>query len=158
MPVNLSAPDPSRLRPVPGIELGTARAGIRKPGRRDLLVARFAPESTAAGVFTQNRFCAAPVHGRAGSPRGRGQRPRALVVNTGNANAGTGAAGLDARAARPARRVATLLGCRAPTQVLPFSTGVILEPLPVERIVPGLPRGDRRPAQPTTGPTRPKPS
>ena len=136
MPVNLSAPDPSRLSPVSGIELGTARAGIRKPGRRDLLVARFAPESTAGAVFTRNRFCAAPVTLARANLQACGQRPRALVVNTGNANAGTGTAGLDA-ARRTCAAVATVLGT-ASEAVIPMSTGVILEHLPVERIEAGL--------------------
>jgi glutamate N-acetyltransferase/amino-acid N-acetyltransferase len=131
--VNLSPPDASQLLPVPGIELGVARAGIKKPNRKDLLVIRVAPGSAAAGVFTKNRFCAAPVvlakKGIAGEVRG-------LVVNTGNANAGTGADGLK-RAASVCEGVAKHLGCKA-QQVLPFSTGVIMEPLPVERITAGL--------------------
>ncbi|RPH42441.1 MAG: bifunctional glutamate N-acetyltransferase/amino-acid acetyltransferase ArgJ [Burkholderiales bacterium] len=136
MPVNLAPLDPSRLFPVAGLELGTARAAIRKPNRRDVLLARLAPGSTAAGVFTRNRFCAAPVtvcreHLAAGAP------VRAFVVNTGNANAGTGEPGL-AAARQTCAAVAALLGCE-PAQVLPFSTGVILEPLPVDRLVAGLP-------------------
>src|SRR4030095_10973911 len=126
MAVGLSAPSAEQLHPVPGVRLGTARAGIRKPGRRDLLVVALDPGSIAAGVFTRNRFCAAPVlvcreHLEAGPGI------RALVVNTGNANAGTGARGLsDARAACDA--VAHSLGLEA-VQVLPFSTGVIMESL-----------------------------
>jgi glutamate N-acetyltransferase/amino-acid N-acetyltransferase len=136
MPVNLAPLDPARLYPVAGLELGTARAAIRKPNRRDVLLARLAPGATAAGVFTRNRFCAAPVtvcreHLAAGAGI------RALVVNTGNANAGTGEPGL-AAARQTCAAVAALLGCQ-PAQVLPFSTGVILEPLPVERLVAGLP-------------------
>jgi glutamate N-acetyltransferase/amino-acid N-acetyltransferase len=136
MPVNLAPLDPSRLFPVAGLELGTARAAIRKPNRRDLLLARIVPGATVAGVFTRNRFCAAPVtvcreHLAAGAG------VRAFVVNTGNANAGTGAPGL-AAARETCAAVAALLGCE-PAQVLPFSTGVILEPLPVERLVAGLP-------------------
>lgn len=136
MPVNLTPPDPARLHPVAGLELGTARAGIRKAGRRDVLVARFAAGATVAGVFTQNRFCAAPVQVcRDHLAAGTGMR--ALVVNTGNANAGTGASGLsDAR--RTCAELAALLGC-TPEQVLPFSTGVILEPLPMDRLLAGLP-------------------
>ncbi len=136
MPVNLSAPDPTRLLPVAGLELGTARAGIRKPGRRDLLVARLAPGATVAGVFTRNRFCAAPVH-VCREHLAQASQIRAIVVNTGNANAGTGAAGL-ADARRTCEHVAQSLGCAA-EQVLPFSTGVILEPLPMDRLLAGLP-------------------
>ncbi|MCX7229079.1 MAG: bifunctional glutamate N-acetyltransferase/amino-acid acetyltransferase ArgJ [Burkholderiales bacterium] len=136
MPVNLAPLDPARLYPVAGLELGTARAAIRKPNRRDVLLARIAPGATAAGVFTRNRFCAAPVtvcreHLAAGAGI------RAFVVNTGNANAGTGEPGL-AAARQTCAAVAALLGCE-PAQVLPFSTGVILEPLPVDRLVAGLP-------------------
>ena len=139
MPVNLTAPDARRLLPVAGIRLGIAQAGIRKAGRKDLLVIELAPGTQVAGVFTQNRFCAAPVivareHlARAGA----GAPLRALLVNTGCANAGTGAAGLaDTRASCMA--LAKLLGC-SETQVLPFSTGVIMERLPMERIIAGLP-------------------
>ena len=136
MAVNLSAPDPSALYPVAGVELGIAEAGIRKAGRKDLLVMRFAEGARAAAVFTQNRFCAAPVI-VAREHLASGSGVRALVVNTGNANAGTGEEGLGvARATCDA--AAKLLGCR-PAQVLPFSTGVIMEPLPVERIERGLP-------------------
>jgi glutamate N-acetyltransferase/amino-acid N-acetyltransferase len=136
MPVNLVAPDPSSLHPVAGLELGTARAGIRKAGRRDLLLARLAPGSTVAGVFTRNRFCAAPVRlCREHLAAGRGVR--AWVVNTGNANAGTGETGL-AAARATCESVAALLGVEV-AQVLPFSTGVILEPLPVDRLIAGLP-------------------
>ena len=136
MPVNLAAPDPASLLPVPGVELGISSAGIKKPGRKDVLVMRIAPDSEVVGVFTQNRFCAAPVtlckehlHNDKGI--------RALVVNTGNANAGTGEEGL-ARARETCAAVAEQLGL-APEQVLPFSTGVILEPLPVDKIVAALP-------------------
>lgn len=142
MAVNLPAPDPARLDPVPGVELGAAMAGIRKPGRRDLVVMRLAAGATVAGVFTRNRFCAAPVIlARAHLRHG----PRAVVVNTGNANAGTGADGIR-RARQVCAEVARAVGCRA-QQVMPFSTGVIMEPLPVERIVAGVPAavGDLRP-------------
>ena len=91
MAVNLAAPAAARLHAVPGIELGVAMAGVKKAGRRDLLVVRLAPGATAAGVFTQNRFCAAPV---TLARRHLASEVRALVVNTGNANAGTGADGL----------------------------------------------------------------
>ena len=136
MPVNLQAPTPSSLLPVKGILLGTTEANIKKPERKDLLVMQLTPQSTVAGVFTQNRFCAAPVivtREHLASDKGI----RALVVNTGNANAGTGEPGLAAARATCAA-VAELLGCEA-EQVLPFSTGVIMEPLPLERIVAGLP-------------------
>jgi glutamate N-acetyltransferase / amino-acid N-acetyltransferase len=136
MPVNLQAPDPSQLHPVRGIELGIAMAGVRKANRRDLTVVTIAEGASVAGVFTRNRFCAAPVQvcrahlaGAAGA--------RAIVINTGNANAGTGEDGL-ARARASCVALAAQLGI-APEQVLPFSTGVIMETLPVDRIVAGLP-------------------
>ena len=135
MAVNLPPPDPAALHPVPGVELGVAMAGIRKADRKDLLVMRFAPGTTVAGVFTQNRFCAAPV---VLAKRHLKNDVQALVVNTGNANAGTGAQGLE-RALQVCDALASHLGCEA-DQVLPFSTGVIMEPLPVERIAAGLPR------------------
>lgn len=141
MPVNLTAPDPASLAPVAGVELGWAEAGIRKANRKDLLVVRIAEGASVAGMFTQNRFCAAPVQVcRAHLNVGRGVR--ALVVNTGNANAGTGEAGL-ADAHRTCVETAKLLGCDS-TQVLPFSTGVIMEPLPIERLVAGLPQAIAR--------------
>lgn len=136
MPVNYQPPTAEQLLPVPGVTLGTAAAQIKNWSRPDLLLVSLAPGAQAAGVFTQNRFRAAPVvisreHlARAGSVR-------ALVVNAGNANAGTGKRGLeDARATCAA--VAGLLDCAADS-VLPFSTGVIMEPLPVDRIVAALP-------------------
>jgi glutamate N-acetyltransferase / amino-acid N-acetyltransferase len=136
MPVNLHAPDPKSLYPVAGIELGIAMAGVRKANRRDLTVVSLAEGSAVAGVFTANRFCAAPVQlCRAHLAAGAG--PRAVLINTGNANAGTGADGL-ARARATCAALAGHLGI-APEQVLPFSTGVIMESLPVERIVAGLP-------------------
>jgi len=137
MPVNLVAPDPAGLHPVAGFELGTARAGIRKPGRRDLLVVRIAEGATACGVFTRNRFCAAPVTLCRDNLAATGGAPRAVVVNTGCANAGTGALGMD-NAQAVCVAVAAALGCR-PEAVLPMSTGVILEHLPVERVVGGIP-------------------
>ncbi len=137
MPVNLVAPEAHSLLPVPGVELGIAKAHIRKPDRKDMLVIKLAEGARVAGVFTTNRFCAAPVtvckqhlaaeHGI-----------RALVVNTGNANAGTGEPGMqNARATCEA--LSALLNIK-PEQVLPFSTGVILEPLPMERLLAGLPQ------------------
>ena len=136
MPVNLQAPDPNSLHPVAGIELGIAMAGVRKANRRDLTVVTIVPGSTVAGVFTRNRFCAAPVQ-LCRSHLAAGAGARAIVINTGNANAGTGADGL-ARARATCAALAGLLKL-APEQVLPFSTGVIMESLPVERIVAGLP-------------------
>ena len=137
MPVNLTAPDAASLLPVAGVELGTARAGIRKPGRRDLLVVRLAEGTHVAGVFTRNRFCAAPVVvSRQHLAASQGQM-RALVVNTGVANAGTGAEG-QRNAQQVCQAVAAALGVPADT-VLPMSTGVILEHLPVERIAAGVP-------------------
>ena len=136
MAVNLTPPDPAALHPVAGIELGVAMAGVRKTNRRDLLLIRLGPGSTVAGVFTRNRFCAAPVT-LAKRHLAAGGDVRGLVVNTGNANAGTGEDGL-ARAATVCEAVARSLGC-AVRQVLPFSTGVIMEPLPAERIMAGIP-------------------
>ena len=136
MPVNLTAPNPSTLLPVPGIEIGTAMAGIRKAGRRDLSVWRLAEGSAVAGVFTQNRFCAAPVQ-LCREHLATGHGVRALLINTGNANAGTGEDGL-IRARRGCIALARHLEL-APEQVLPFSTGVIMETLPVERIEAALP-------------------
>jgi glutamate N-acetyltransferase/amino-acid N-acetyltransferase len=121
---------------VKGVQLGIAKAGIRKPDRKDLLVMKLSPGSRMAGVFTQNRFCAAPVI-LCKEHLASGLEMCALVVNTGNANAGTGEEGLQL-ARQTCDAVASLLGCEA-TQVLPFSTGVILEPLPVDRVVAGLP-------------------
>jgi glutamate N-acetyltransferase/amino-acid N-acetyltransferase len=136
MAVNLLPPDPSALLPVRGVELGVAMAGIRKAGRRDLVLVRLAPGSRVAGIFTQNRFCAAPVT-VAREHLASAAGTRALLVNTGNANAGTGAEGL-ARARATCEGVARALGCE-PREVLPFSTGVIMEPLPLERILAGIP-------------------
>ncbi len=136
MPVNLQAPDPATLLPVPGVRIGVAMAGIRKPNRRDLVVFALDDGATVAGVFTKNRFCAAPVQLCREHLAG-GSAIRALLINTGNANAGTGADGL-ARAQRTCATLARLMGVQ-PQQVLPFSTGVIMETLPVERIEAGLP-------------------
>jgi glutamate N-acetyltransferase / amino-acid N-acetyltransferase len=136
MPVNLSAPHPSELHPVAGVEIGVAMAGIRKANRRDLVVFKLAEGSAVAGVLTRNRFCAAPVQ-VCRDHLAAGQGIRALVINTGNANAGTGDDGL-VRARTTCIALAQQLDV-APEQVLPFSTGVIMETLPVERIVAGLP-------------------
>ena len=136
MPVNSPLPIASNLKPVTGFEMGYAQAGIKKPGRKDVLVMRLAEGATVAGVFTTNRFCAAPV--QVAKMHLAGAKPiRALVINTGNANAGTGEAGL-ANAQATCDALAKLLGCDA-QQILPFSTGVILEPLPVEKLIAGLP-------------------
>ena len=141
MAVNSPLPLAADLKPVSGILLGHAEAGVKKPNRKDLLVLQLADSATVAGVFTTNRFCAAPVQvskAHLAAVAQSGKSVRALVVNTGNANAGTGESGLaDANATCIA--LAGLLGCDA-TQILPFSTGVILEPLPVQRIVAGLPQ------------------
>jgi glutamate N-acetyltransferase / amino-acid N-acetyltransferase len=136
MPVHLKAPHPQDLHAVPGVKLGIAMAGIRKANRADLTVITLAPGSQVAGVFTRNRFCAAPVQ-VCQAHLAATRAPHALLINTGNANAGTGEGGLaDAKAtcAALAHHLAVL-----PEQVLPFSTGVIMEPLPVERIKAGLP-------------------
>ncbi|MDP3778258.1 MAG: bifunctional ornithine acetyltransferase/N-acetylglutamate synthase [Methylotenera sp.] len=136
MPVKLTAPLASSLLPVKGVELGYAEAHVRKPNRKDVLVIKLVEGSHVTGVFTKNRFCAAPVvlckdflAQKAGI--------RALLVNTGCANAGTGEDGLK-RAQQSCDALANLLNINA-NQVLPFSTGVILEPLPVDKVVAGLP-------------------
>lgn len=136
MTVNLVVPSASDLHPVPGVRIGVAEAGIRKAGRTDLTVMLLDAGASVAAVFTRNRFCAAPVqvcreHLRSGQPIG------ALLINTGNANAGTGAQGLQG-ARSSAAALARQLGL-SEQQVLPFSTGVIMEPLPVDRIEAGLP-------------------
>jgi glutamate N-acetyltransferase/amino-acid N-acetyltransferase len=135
MPVNLKPPE--TLHPVPGVRLGVAEAAIKKPGRRDLLLIELAPGSRAAGVFTRNAFCAAPVQLCRERLSGSSAM-RAMLVNSGNANAATGSGGLeDARAATAA--VAQVLGCEA-GQVLPFSTGVIGQRLPLARMLDAIPR------------------
>ena len=135
MAVNLLPPDPASLHAVSGVTLRVAMAGVRKRDRKDLLVMELAEGATVAGVFTRNRFCAAPVVVAKGNLR-KAKSIRALVVNTGNANAGTGKDGL-ARAGAVCAALARKLGCK-PGQVLPFSTGVIMEPLPADRIVAGF--------------------
>ena len=141
MPVNYSTPAPELLYPVPGIELGSAQAAIKKASRNDLLVVRLVPGARVAGVFTRNRFAAAPVivcREHLARAARSGGTIRALLVNTGNANAGTGEPGLrDARST--CAGLAALLDC-APHEILPFSTGVIMEPLPLDRLLAGLPR------------------
>ncbi|MGB8338819.1 MAG: bifunctional glutamate N-acetyltransferase/amino-acid acetyltransferase ArgJ, partial [Burkholderiales bacterium] len=135
MPVNLPPLHAADLLPVKGVTLGFAEAHIKKPNRKDLLVISLAQNATVSGVFTQNRFCAAPVtlcreHLKSGNIR-------ALVINTGCANAGTGEEGIH-NARSVSTEVARLAGCK-PEQVLPFSTGVILEQLPLQKIIAGLP-------------------
>lgn len=136
MPVNLSAPDPAQLHPVAGVHIGVAEAGVRKANRKDLTVLLLDEGASVGGVFTRNRFCAAPVQ-VCREHLDAGQAIRAIVVNTGNANAGTGEDGLR-HARQTCESLAGLLRLQ-PGQVLPFSTGVIMEPLPIERIVAGLP-------------------
>lgn len=137
MPVNYATPAPEALFPVAGVRLGVAEAGIRKANRRDLTVIALDPGSTVAGVFTQNRFCAAPVQ-VCRKHLSSDPEIRALVINTGIANAGTGEPGLQV-AMQTCATLAGLLGLDEDRQVLPFSTGVILEPLPVDRLQAGLP-------------------
>jgi len=136
MPVNLPQIDPAQLHAVAGVRWGIAEAGVRKANRKDLSVMLLDAGASVAGVFTRNRYCAAPVQ-VCREHLAQGSAVRALVINTGNANAGTGAPGL-AHARQTCEALASLLQC-APAQILPFSTGVIMEPLPVDRIVAGLP-------------------
>ncbi|WP_028994350.1 bifunctional glutamate N-acetyltransferase/amino-acid acetyltransferase ArgJ [Azonexus hydrophilus] len=136
MPVNYATPTADQLFAVAGVRLGVAEAEIRKKNRRDLTLVALDAGCTVAGVFTQNRFCAAPVQ-LCRQHLASGQEIRALVINTGIANAGTGEPGRQT-ARQTCEAVGELLGVAA-EQVLPFSTGVILEPLPVERIKAGLP-------------------
>ena len=136
MPVNLVAPVAADLHPSAGVRIGVAEAGVRKAHRKDLTVFLLDEGASVAGVFTQNRFCAAPVQ-ISREHLSSGQPIRAMVINTGNANAGTGADGL-ARARSTCIAMARQLSV-APEQILPFSTGVIMEPLPNDRIEAGLP-------------------
>ncbi|MYM39013.1 bifunctional glutamate N-acetyltransferase/amino-acid acetyltransferase ArgJ [Duganella qianjiadongensis] len=141
MAVNSPLPVAAELKPVNGIEIGYAEAGIKKPNRKDVLVMKLAPTATVAGVFTLNRFCAAPVQiakAHLAAAQTTGQPIVALLVNTGNANAGTGELGLSL-ANQTCAALAQQLGC-APAQILPFSTGVILEPLPADKVIAGLPQ------------------
>jgi glutamate N-acetyltransferase/amino-acid N-acetyltransferase len=135
MSVNLAAPNPAELFPIAGVRIGVTEAGIRKAHRKDLTVVLIDEGASVAGVFTQNRFCAAPVQ-LCREHLATGAGVRAMLINTGNANAGTGADGR-ARAERSCVALAAKLGLQA-AQVLPFSTGVIMESLPVERIEAGL--------------------
>jgi len=136
MPVNYATPAADQLFPVAGVRLGVAEAEIRKKNRRDLTLVALDAGCTVAGVFTLNRFCAAPVQLCRNHLAG-GKEIRALVINTGIANAGTGEPGRQTAQASCVA-VGELLGVAA-DQVLPFSTGVILEPLPVDRLKAGLP-------------------
>ncbi len=142
MPVNLNAPLASSLYDITGLRIGVAEAGIRKANRKDLTVVLMDEGSSVAGVFTQNRFCAAPVqicreHLKISQQNiAPSAGIRAMLINTGNANAGTGEDGL-MRARSTCEALAQKLGL-SPLQVLPFSTGVIMESLPHERISAGL--------------------
>jgi len=136
MPVKLTAPEAASLLPVKGVQLGFAEAYVKKPNRKDVLVIKLAEGTNVAGVFTKNRFCAAPVI-LCKEFLAVNNGIRALLVNTGNANAGTGEDGLK-RAQQSCEALAGLLNIQ-PNQVLPFSTGVILEPLPVDKVIAGLP-------------------
>ena len=140
MTVNLPLPLKADLKPVKGFEMGIAEAGIKKANRKDLLVMMLAPGSQVAGVFTLNRFCAAPVQVSREhlAQEGRNGEIRALVVNTGNANAGTGEQGMK-HALETCAALAQDLKLN-PEQILPFSTGVILEPLPIQKIISALPK------------------
>jgi len=135
MPVNLPLPDVATLYPIAGVRIGVTEAGIRKANRKDLTVVLMDAGASVSGVFTSNRFCAAPVQLCRAHLDG-GQAMRAMLINTGNANAGTGEDGLN-RARQSCAALAQRLGIEA-SQVLPFSTGVIMETLPVERIEAGL--------------------
>ena len=137
MPVNIAPPLAEELLPIRGLSLGIAAAGIKKSNRNDLLLMVLDEGSRVVGLFTQNRFCAAPVIIAKEHLSGLNSSVRALVINTGNANAGTGQQGIDS-ARSTCSAVAGLLGCDA-DQVLPFSTGVIMEQLPLERVIAGLP-------------------
>lgn len=136
MPVKLTAPQAASLLPVKGVQLGFAEAYVKKPNRKDVLVIKLAEGANVVGVFTKNRFCAAPVV-LCKKFLAEKKGIRALLVNTGNANAGTGEDGLK-RAQQSCEALAGLLNIQ-PNQILPFSTGVILEPLPVEKVIAGLP-------------------
>ena len=135
MPVNLSAPNPAELYPVQGVRIGVTEAGIRKANRKDLSVVLIDQGASVAGVFTQNRFCAAPVQ-ICREHLASGAGVRAMLINTGNANAGTGEEGR-ARAVSTCVALARKLNI-TPAEILPFSTGVIMEPLPIDRIEAGL--------------------
>ncbi len=136
MPVNFHIPDVKDIHLVAGVKIGIGSAGIKKPGKKDITVFQFAPGTTVAGVFTTNRFCAAPVQ-ICKQRLTSGNDIRALLINTGNANAGTGETGYQNALATSAT-LANALNLKE-EQVLPFSTGVILEPLPVDKINAAIP-------------------
>ena len=141
MPANLNPPVASQLKAIAGVRIGITEAGVRKANRKDLTVILLDEGATVAGVFTKNRFCAAPVqicreHLRLSQTSTSATGIRAMVINTGNANAGTGEDGLN-RAQSTCKALAQKIGINA-QQVLPFSTGVIMETLPSERIIAGL--------------------
>jgi len=145
MSVNSPLPVASDLKPVNGLRLGHAEAGIKRPGRKDVLVIELPAGSSVAGVFTKNRFCAAPVQicrEHLVAAKKAGLEVRALVVNTGNANAGTGEPGYQ-NAIKTCDELAKLMNLKR-EQILPFSTGVILEPLPVEKVVAAIPQAISR--------------
>lgn len=137
MAVNLLPPQQQSIYPIAGVRLGVAQAGIRKANRYDLTLIELAPQTVVAGVFTQNRFCAAPVQ-VCREHLAQSASIRALLINTGIANAGTGEQGLYA-ANKSCEELANLLHIDV-QQVLPFSTGVIMEPLPVNKLVQALPQ------------------
>ena len=136
MPVHLTPPNPADLHAIAGVRIGVTQAGIRKANRKDLTVVLIDEGASVSGVFTQNRFCAAPVQ-VCREHLDSSQGIRAMVVNTGNANAGTGEDGLK-RTRETCVALAQALNL-SPNQVLPFSTGVIMEPLPHDRIIAGMP-------------------
>ena len=145
MPVNSPLPIASELKPVNGLRLGHAEAGIKRPGRKDVLVIELQAGASVAGVFTKNRFCAAPVQicrEHLAASQTSGKEIRALVINTGNANAGTGEPGYQ-NALRTCEELGKLMKLDQ-EQILPFSTGVILEPLPVDKVIAALPQAISR--------------
>ncbi len=147
MPVQLNAPLAPDLLPIAGVRIGVAQAGIRKANSKDLTVFLLDEGCAVGAVFTQNRYAAAPVQ-VCRDHLASGQAIRALVINTGNANAGTGEPGL-ANARQTCTALARSLGLHH-EQVLPFSTGVIMEPLPLDRLLAGLPQALADAAQPQT--------
>lgn len=141
MAVNLNPPNASALHAVEGVTLGIAEAAVKYQNRKDLLVISLTDQATVSGVFTKNRFCAAPVQickEHLEKLKKEGRSVKALIVNTGNANAGTGEPGYQ-NAKKTCTELAKLMGCQE-DQILPFSTGVILEPLPVDRVISGMPK------------------
>jgi len=141
MPVNLALPMKGDLKPIHGVRLGIAEAGIKRPNRKDILLIELALGSTVSGVFTKNRFCAAPVQVCREHLAQKNDPIRTLIVNTGNANAGTGEEGMR-RARASCDALAQQMNLK-PHQILPFSTGVILEPLPIDKILAALPSAIR---------------